>query len=89
MQLDSYICKSENYGDMGDFSEPNNIFIGFGHDPVTYVLSRRQAVSRAFDKGGWNGVWHCTIRKAPAVLQMLKRFVLWLRKISPANHRES
>jgi hypothetical protein len=56
---------------MGDVSEPNNIFIGFRHDPVTYVLSRRQAVSRAFDKGGWNGVWHCTIRKAPAVLQML------------------
>jgi len=67
---------------MGDFSEPNNIFIGFRHDPVTYVLSRRQAVSRAFDKGGWNGVWHCgsaelaevTIRKAPAVLQMLRHF---------------
>ncbi len=37
---------------MGDFSEPNNIFIGFRHDPVTYVLSKRQAVSSAFDKGG-------------------------------------
>jgi len=50
--LDSYICTSENFSDREDFSEPNNIFIGFGHDPVTYVLSRRQAVSRAFDKGG-------------------------------------
>jgi hypothetical protein len=66
---------------MGDFSEPNNIFIGFRHDPVTYVLSRRQAVSRVFDKGECNGVWHCgsteltevTIREAPAVLQMLKK----------------
>jgi hypothetical protein len=42
--------------DRGDFSKPNNIFIGFSHDPITYVLSRRQAVSRAFDEGGWNGV---------------------------------
>ncbi len=30
---------------MEDFFEPNNIFIGFGHDPVTYVLSRRQALA--------------------------------------------
>jgi len=36
---------------MEDFFEPNNIFISFRHDPVTYVLSKRQAVSRAFDKG--------------------------------------
>jgi len=49
--LDSYICKSENFSGRGDFSEPNKIFIGFCHDPVTYVLSKRQAVSRAFDKG--------------------------------------
>ncbi len=66
--------------DSGYFSEPNNIFIGFSHDPVTYVLSRRQAVSRAFDKGGWNGVWHCTIRKAPAVLQKLKQFCVVAQK---------
>jgi len=40
-----------------------------------------QAASRAFDKGECNGVWDCgsaelaevTIRKAPAVLQMLQQ----------------
>jgi len=74
--------------DMGDFSEPNNIVIGFGYDPAPYVLYRGQAVSRAFDKGEWNGVWHCgsaelaevKIRKAPAVLQMLKQFCVVAQK---------
>jgi len=40
-----------------------------------------QAVSRAFDKGEWNGVWHCKIRKAPAVLQMPKQFCVVAQKI--------
>jgi hypothetical protein len=74
---------SENFSDRGDFSEPNNIVIGFRHDPAPYVLCMGQAVSRAFDKGEWNGVWHCKIRKAPAVLQMLKQFcVVALEKSS-------
>ena len=68
--------------DMGNFSEPNNRVIGFGHDPAPYVLCREQAVSRAFDKGKWNGVWHCKIRKATAVLQMLKQFCVVAQKNS-------
>jgi len=76
--------------DMGNFSEPNNRVIGFGHDPAPYVLCREQAVSRAFDKGKWNGVWHygsaelaeVKIRKASAVLQMLKQFCVVAQKNS-------
>jgi len=70
---------------MGDFSKPNNIVIGFGHDPAPYVLSKRKAVSRAFDKGECNGVWYCTIRKAPAVLQMLKQFCVVAQKNPPCH----
>jgi hypothetical protein len=67
--------------DMGNFSEPNNRVIGFVTTPhLTYYAEDRQ-FPVAFDKGKWNGVWRCTIRKAPAVLQMLSNFLLWLRKI--------
>jgi len=47
--------------------------IGLRYDPAPYVLYRGQAASRAFVKGECNGVWYCTIRKAAAVLQMLKQ----------------
>jgi len=53
---------------MGDFLSHNNIVIGSRHDPLPYVLCLGQAVSRDFDKVKWNGVWHCKIRKASAVL---------------------
>jgi hypothetical protein len=83
--IDSYICKSEDFSDRGNVSEPNNIFIGFGHDPITHVLSKRQAVSSAFNKGECNGVWYCTIRKAFAVLQMLKHYCVEAQKNPPCH----
>ena len=39
--------------DREDVSEPNNIFIGFGHDPVAYVLSKRQALAGYFGQSEW------------------------------------
>ena len=76
---------------MGDFLSHNNIVIGSRHDPSPYVLClgqaladpalAGQAVSSAFDKGEWNGVWHCKIRKAAAVLQMPKQFCVVAQKI--------
>ena len=70
---------------MGDFLCHNNIVIGSRYDPLPYVLCPGQAVSRDFDKGGWNGVWYCKIRKAPAVLQMPKQFCVVAQKIPHVN----
>ena len=78
--IDSYKYKCEHFSDKGYFLNHNNIVIGFRYDPFPYVLCPGQAVSRVFDRGKWNGVWYCKIRKAPAVLHIPNYFLLWFRK---------
>jgi len=78
---------SENFSDLGRFSTPPQYVHWLWSRPRTLRTVQRQAASRAFDKGECNGVWHCKIRKAPAVLKMLKHFVWWLRKSSQVTDK--
>ena len=73
IQQISVLFKLMNTRDLkGIFNATTICLVAYDTTPAAYVLSPGQAVSSAFDEGEHNGVWHCKIRKAPAVPQMLK-----------------
>ena len=87
--IDSYICKSENFSDRGDFSEPNNIVIGVVTTPHLMYYAGDRQFPFSFDKEECNRIWKSQFARQLPFYRCVSNFVLWLRKIPPVAYKGS